>query len=106
MVPRAFYLKQEIVQMAHFRGTLQGRGGLASRLGTAKSGLSVKAASWQGAVGVALYVCNGVDYARVSLEPHHGSGTYRVIYDGPVSGGPVVAAGKEIDKETANILDT
>ena len=70
--------------MAHFRGTICGHRGVASRLGTKGSGLETKAASWQGAVGVQLYAQNGVDMARVSLTTHHGAGTNRLLYDGPV----------------------
>lgn len=78
--------------MAHFYGTIQGARGEASRLGHKSSGLSVKAASWQGAVSVYLYHDNGVDCARVSLTTHHNAGVNRVLYDGPVSGAaPAVA---------------
>ena len=53
--------------MAHFRGTIQGSRGQASRLGGAKSGLQAHLGSWYGAVSVQLYVHKDVDYARVSL---------------------------------------
>lgn len=92
--------------MAHFIGTITGERGPVLRLGSASSGLVTNAASYGGAVETKLYVYEGLDYARVALVPHHGVGTYRVLYDGPVSGGPVVAAGKKIDKATAKILDT
>jgi hypothetical protein len=72
--------------MAHFYGTIQGNRGEASRLGSKDSGLDVTAASWQGAVSVQLYERDGVDYARVTLQPWHGSGTRKDLYDGPVSG--------------------
>lgn len=77
--------------MAHYYGTLQGHRGLASRLGTASSGLVNEAASWEGKVTIRLYRNTGPDgverdYARVCLEPHHGHGTHRQLYDGPVSG--------------------
>lgn len=73
--------------MAHFYGTIRGqRGPGASRLGSKTSGLSVTAASWEGAVSVELFERNGRDYARVSLRRWHGHGTERVLYDGPVSG--------------------
>ena len=74
--------------MAHFYGTLQGaRGRVVSRLGHAKTGLCVTAASWQGAVSVELYVDNNdVDCAAVWLTTHNGAGTRRQLYDGPVSG--------------------
>jgi hypothetical protein len=38
--------------MAHFRGTIQGQRGSASRLGSAKSGLIVKANGWNFGVTV------------------------------------------------------
>lgn len=74
--------------MAHFRGTLQGHRGDASRLGSKASGLQVSAASWQGSVVVYLTEDNGIDYAHVALAPHHGKGESRVLYSGPVSGKP------------------
>lgn len=74
--------------MAHFRGTVRGGRTEASRLGHKTTGLSVNAASWEGAVSVYLYVDERTeqDYARVSLAKHQGRGTERVLYDGPVSG--------------------
>lgn len=72
--------------MAHFYGTIQGSRGEASRLGGKESGLRVYAASWSGAVGVRLYEKDGVDYANVYLTKHHGAGTEKSLYDGPVSG--------------------
>lgn len=72
--------------MAHFYGTVQGHRGEASRLGTAASGLNVKATSWQGAVAVHLYTRDGIDYARVSLAKHYGAGRDVVLFNGPVSG--------------------
>ena len=72
--------------MAHFRGTLQGARGEASRLGGKGSGLVATAASWQGGVRVYLYNIDDVDMARIELRPHHGAGTSRLLYDGPVSG--------------------
>jgi len=75
--------------MAHFYGTLQGQRGQASRLGGKGSGLQTYAASWQGAVSVRLYYDEetGADMALVTLTRHHGKGSERVIYDGPVKGG-------------------
>ena len=65
--------------MAHFRGTLQGARGEASRLGTRSSGLQTVAASWQGAVRVELYERDGYDCARISLTPHRGAGVNRLL---------------------------
>ena len=72
--------------MAHFRATIQGSRGEASRLGTRSSGLQTVAASWQGAVRVELYACGDRDLARVSLTPHRGAGVERLLFDGPVDG--------------------
>lgn len=74
--------------MAHFRGTIQGHRGEASRLGSANSGLHVTACSWQGAVYVDLSTIGGVDMAYVRLVPHNGRGVNTTLYEGPVSGGP------------------
>jgi len=74
--------------MAHFYGTLQGGRGEASRLGHKSSGLQVRAASWQGSVCVYLEhdEKTGEDIATVRLEPWHGQGKSRILYQGPVSG--------------------
>ncbi len=74
--------------MAHFYGTLSGSRGQASRLGSKASGLNVVAASWQGAVDVRLWhdEATGTDMCEVSLATHHGAGTQRLLYSGPVSG--------------------
>lgn len=73
--------------MAHFRGRIQGIRGEASRLGSPKSGLQVEAASWQGKVTVSLSVNDaGQDVALVELDLHHGKGTRKTLYDGPVNG--------------------
>jgi hypothetical protein len=74
--------------MAHFYGTIKGHRGEASRLGMKASGLNVRAASWQGAVTVRLYDLGGVDMAEVCLDTHHGAGSSRVLYNGPVAGLP------------------
>ena len=74
--------------MGHFRGTLRGNRGGASRLGTKGGGLHVTAASWEGAVSVRLWHDSeaGVDMAEVALTRHCGAGTYKPLYHGPVSG--------------------
>lgn len=75
--------------MAHFRGTIQGHRGLASRLGSKASGLSANLASWQGAVSVELYSAQGTDYVRIELRQHvNGAGQWppKSLYDGPISG--------------------
>ena len=73
--------------MARFRGIVRGGRGEASRLG--HSALSALAESWQGGVSVYLYTEGGTDYALVQLVPHHGAGTHRTLYNGPVSGAAV-----------------
>lgn len=74
--------------MAHFIGYTKGHKGEASRLGTKESGMSVTAASWQGAVDVWLYhdKDTGRDMVRVSLKPWHGAGQHVDLYSGPVGG--------------------
>ena len=74
--------------MAHFRGTIHGQRGRASRLGSTKSGLSAHIASWQGAVNVHLShdAVTGVDYVEVALTSHYGQGVSKTLYFGPVQG--------------------
>ena len=74
--------------MAHFYGTLQGQRGQASRLGSKSSGLDTTAASWQGSVRVYLRYDEKLDAdtVLVSLEPWHGCGISKVLYDGPIGG--------------------
>ena len=77
--------------MAHFYGTIRGQRGEASRLGGKASGLTVYAASWQGAVRVSLWYdsATDTDMADVKLTTHaNGAGTERLLYSGPVSGAP------------------
>lgn len=79
--------------MAHFRGTIQGQRGQASRLGSKQSGLTVEAQSWQGKVVVYLTHddVTGKDMAFVTLEQHHNAGQrQKVVYHGPVAGMPEV----------------
>lgn len=74
--------------MAQYRGTLTGQRGSASRLGSKTSGLSAHIASWSGAIDIDLWwdSATGTDMARVTIARHHGNGTQRVLYEGPVSG--------------------
>lgn len=78
--------------MAHFYGTLQGARGETSRLGGKASGIQARVASWAGAVNVQLYDHQGEDWATVDLVPHQGKGSYRKLYEGPVSGMPESSA--------------
>ncbi len=76
--------------MARFMGTVQGNHTkTASRLG--HQTLTVKAASYSGAVEVILYIKNDVDYARIQFCQHKGAGSTYVLYDGPASGAPAGA---------------
>ena len=75
--------------MSHFYGTIRGKAKTAAtRCGTKASRLETIAASWQGAVKVSLShdETTGRDMASVELMPWYGSGTFRVLYRGPVSG--------------------
>jgi hypothetical protein len=78
--------------MAHFFGSVIGRAGKATRLGTINSGLDVTAASWQGAISVRLYARCDIDMALVYFRRWHGAGSETVIYDGPVSGYPAAVS--------------
>lgn len=71
--------------MAHFYGMLDGSRGPASRCGTKASGLHVTAASWDGAITVRLYECDGQNFARISFQGWHGGGRDLTIYNGPVN---------------------
>jgi hypothetical protein len=57
--------------MAHFRGTVTGDKGEASRLGHKSTGLHVKANSWEGAIEVDLHYnkAQDCDIATVTLVP-------------------------------------
>ena len=81
--------------MSHFYGTVTGKAKTqASRCGTKSSRLETIAASWQGAVKVSLShdETTGRDKASVELMPWHGSGTFRVLYRGPIGGERVEVA--------------
>jgi hypothetical protein len=74
--------------MSRFYGTLQGSRGQATRCGHKTSGMEVYGASYEGAVRTYLYYDEetDTDMARVELTTWQGSGTNRVLYDGPVGG--------------------
>lgn len=70
--------------MAHFRVVVQGSRGSESRL-AGKAGCYATAQSWQGAITVRLFCDeNGIDQATVEMHRHNGSGTEKILYDGPV----------------------
>jgi hypothetical protein len=63
--------------MAHFRGTLRGMRGEASRLGGAGSGITVTARGWDFGIDVYLYVNGeGEDEARIELNSGNGRPSY------------------------------
>lgn len=72
--------------MAHFRGSIQGARGEASRLGGKQSGLTTYAASWEGAIRTTLYFSekHDCDCARIEMVQHCGRGASALIYDGPI----------------------
>jgi len=74
--------------MAHFRATVQGNCGEASRLGTKASGIDAYIASWQGAVAVRLShdPATGTDFVSIMLTPHKDVGTVQTLYYGPIGG--------------------
>jgi hypothetical protein len=76
--------------MARFMGTVRGNRGPATRLG--HQTLTVRAASYSGAVEVTLYVEDNIDCARIQFCQHTGNGSVYTLYDGPASGAPVGAA--------------
>lgn len=71
--------------MAHFRGTVKGGRGMASRLGHKTTGLSVTARSWSGEVRVNLYFDkkSGEDHARIDVYGRNG-GHVKTLYHGPI----------------------
>ena len=88
--------------MSHFYGILQGGRGEATRCGTKKSGLAVKAMSWAGCVRVELEhdEKTGKDTFRVEQNPHqsNGAGVWEVIATG--------AIGQPAKKENADLNGT
>ena len=70
--------------MAHFYGNLKGSRGMATRCGTASSGISVSARSWNGSVTVSMEEENGKTV--VSFYVRDGSGTGgRQLFSCPIS---------------------
>jgi len=77
--------------MSHFYGSCQGNRGEATRGGSKASGYDTIAASWEGSVKTRLWYNEDKDedWCTVSLAPWHGAGTYKTLYEGPVSGNGV-----------------
>ena len=69
--------------MAHFRGTVQGSRGEASRLGGKGSGIEAVVASWNVRVRTIMYDKDGVDCVRIYFEDIK-TGERRDIHDGPI----------------------
>jgi hypothetical protein len=67
--------------MAHFRGTIRGQRGQASRLGSKASGLAVVAQSWEGQIKVTLWHTTAGDKVEVVLSRHGGSDS-KLLYHG------------------------
>ena len=69
--------------MAHFRGTVKGGRGTASRLGHKTTGLSVTARSWSGEVRVHLYFDDKSkeDHARIDLYDRSGGHVKTLYHD-------------------------
>ena len=77
--------------MSHFYGTLKGQRGQATRCGSKSSGITTQTASWAGAVEVSAWhdTRTETDMVEVRLIPwRNGAGTKRLLYRGPVNGGP------------------
>lgn len=74
--------------MSHFYGTLQGNRGEVTCGGSSDSGVSARAASWQGCGCADVYFNEDKqeDWVRLSVKPWHGRGRSKVFYDGPVDG--------------------
>lgn len=71
--------------MSHFYGTMKGSRGEATRCGTKNSGMSVTAASWNGAIRTLLFVDDdGDDAYRVVQVEWQGRGVYRTIAEGKI----------------------
>lgn len=68
--------------MAQYFGSLQGQRGEATRLGSKASGLTVTAASWDGAIRVDLFERDGENHYRVVEQKWHGAGRERIIAEG------------------------
>lgn len=71
--------------MSHFYGQIHGSRGPATRCGHKASGVDAYVASWDGRLESEAYVQDGIDYVRVGFRPHHGTGTIKTLYDGPIN---------------------
>lgn len=71
--------------MAQFYGTVEGKAGQASRLGSKASGMESRTMSYAGQVIVEMTHRNGIDWCRVMGADHGQSTGTNVLYDGPAS---------------------
>lgn len=65
--------------MAHFRGTIHSNRGIASRLGTKKSGLRVSANGWSVGIDVNLSHVDGKDTVTVWLTEGSNGPTTKLL---------------------------
>ena len=77
--------------MAHFYGEVRGARGAVHRLGHKSGGLTVTAASWQGAIEVNLRhdKSTGRDVVEIRFRQWQGAGTNKPLFSGPVDGSTV-----------------
>ena len=77
--------------MSHFYGSIEesARKTVPTACGDKRTGLTVKAASWRGAIEVRLSYDKetGLDKFKVEEVPHHGAGNYRVLAMGVLGAG-------------------
>lgn len=94
--------------MTQYRGMIRGNHGPATRCGTKKSGLSIRAGSWSGGVVVSFYHDHraGVDMVHVSLcQWENGAGSDRLLYQGPADGTGMGAPARTAKAVGATLLD-
>lgn len=72
--------------MAHFRGTIKGQRGEASRLGGKNSGITANINGWDAGVRVVAFERNGVDCFDV-YQTGGSNGGFTTVYLGQVVGG-------------------
>jgi len=70
--------------MAHFQGGIQGNRGLATRLGTSRSGIYAFARGWGGGARLDLWEQDGKDWIRIAVGPHHNTNLL-TVYRGPIA---------------------
>ena len=83
--------------MAHFYGTLDGTRGQATRCGTKISGLTTRAASWDGSIVTEIWYDRelGCNRFKVSQTPWNGNGINETLTAG-IIGKPATAPRSEM----------